>query len=160
MCAAFNGPQHYDPEWRQHLGLGSSFTLEAIIDRVQEQRGRRMEIVELPELGAHGDALCGLWLAMDEKDLVLHAPSASALHRQQFVLHELAHMILRHDLSDAVFTPHNLLPHVGTEGVVKALARDAIDDEFEVAAEAVADELASAIRASGRLRSKFLDVFG
>ena len=37
------------------------------------------------------DGICALWLVTDTEDFVLHARSDSALHRQQFVLHELAH---------------------------------------------------------------------
>lgn len=147
-----------DREWRERLGLGPHFTLDELITRVRESRGRPMEIIEMPELVEHGDALCGLWLATDERDIVIHAPSESALHRQQFILHEMAHMILQHDKTDFVFTPRGLLPDVDESTVVKVLARDSINDDFELAAERLADELADAIRGAGR--SKFLDIFG
>ncbi|MBN9214791.1 MAG: ImmA/IrrE family metallo-endopeptidase [Microbacterium sp.] len=133
-------------------------TLDQLISRVQAARGKPMEIHELPELANETGALCGLWLDTVEKDIVIHAPSSSALHRQQFLLHELAHMILLHDRDDKVFTPRGILPGITTVAVVKALARDNINDELELAAEALADEMAAAIRRRGQ--SRFSEVFG
>lgn len=146
--------------WRRALVLGHSFTFDELVERIQHHRRRPMKLIEVPELAEHDGALCGLWLATEDHDLVLHAPSDSRLHQQQFILHELAHMILRHDLSEMVFTPRTLLPHIGHHGVVKALARDTIDDAYELEAEALADELATAIRLAARPSSKFLNVFG
>lgn len=146
-------------EGRLPVVIEPGVTLDGLIARVETARRRPMRIVELPELANEDGALCGLWLATDAEDIVIHAPSESALHREQFILHELAHMILLHDQDDKVFTPRNLLPDIDQASVVKALARDDINDQFELAAEALADEMASAIR-EGRGYSKFGAVFG
>lgn len=133
-------------------------TLEQLIGRVQAARGKPMEIHELPELADQSGALCGLWLDTESKDIVLHAPSDSALHRQQFVLHELAHMILLHDRDDKVVSPQSLLPEIDGVRVIKALARDTLNNRVELEAEALADELAAAIRRPSE--SRFFEVFG
>ena len=65
------------------LALGDVFTFDELVGVVQSRRGRRLRIVELSELGDH-DGLCAIWLKTDSEDLVLHAHSESALHRQQF----------------------------------------------------------------------------
>ncbi|HRM70583.1 MAG TPA: hypothetical protein PLO71_14250 [Thauera phenylacetica] len=46
----------------------------------------------------------------DTDDIVLHARSDSALHRQQFVLHEFAHMILGHCEGEDCVAADALLP--------------------------------------------------
>ncbi|SDH54857.1 hypothetical protein SAMN04488590_3543 [Microbacterium sp. 77mftsu3.1] len=152
--------QHHNahPE-RLDVMVEPGITLSGLIARVEAARERPMRIIELPELGQEDGALCGLWLATDAEDIVLHAPSESALHREQFILHELAHMILLHDQDDKVYTPRNLLPDIDEATVVKALARDDINDDFEIAAEALADEMAAVIR-EGRGFSRFGAVFG
>lgn len=61
----------------------------------QDQRHRRLRVIELANLDTHDD-LCALWRATETDDLVLHVRTDSTLHRQQFILHELAHMILGH----------------------------------------------------------------
>ena len=77
------------------LQLGNTFTFDDLLRSVQDQRHRRLRVIELADLDTH-DGLCALWLATDTDDLVLHARTDSTLHRQQFVLHEFAHMILGH----------------------------------------------------------------
>jgi len=143
---------------RLPVKIEDGITLDELIRRIQAARGKPMRVVELPELALEEGALCGLWLATDTEDIVLHAPSDSPLHREQFILHELAHMILQHDRGSKVFTPRNLLPNIGPDAVLKALARDSLNDEYELSAESLADDLAAAIRKPGS--SRFLEVFG
>lgn len=77
------------------LQLGDTFTFDELLRSVQDQRHRRLRVIELANLDTHDD-LCALWRATETDDLVLHARTDSTLHRQQFILHELAHMILAH----------------------------------------------------------------
>lgn len=145
-------------EDRLPVDFEDGLSLDELIRRVQSARGKPMEIHELPSLAQEDGALCGLWLDTESKDIVLHAPSESALHRQQFLLHELAHMILQHDRNDDVFSTRSLLPTIEGARVKKALARDSLNSRFELDAEALADELAAAIRRNGE--SPFSKVFG
>ncbi|HET6242424.1 MAG TPA: hypothetical protein VFD99_10615, partial [Arthrobacter sp.] len=97
------------------------------------------------------DKVCGLWFGLDHLDLILHARAASEVHRQQIVLHEFAHMILRHE--QEVLAPdyvRNFFPDLDPGRVVKALKRSDFLDEFEVTAELLADLLAARIRNSQR----------
>ncbi len=140
------------------LGLGERLSVASIAQAVESRRGRPLRVVELGALA--NDDVCGVWLVTDREDIVLHAPSDSALYTQQFVLHELAHMILRHDV---VAVPASgadvLLPDLPIATVRRVLTRNRFDDETEVAAEVLADLLAGSLRSSRGARSSFSRVF-
>lgn len=140
------------------LRLGSFFTFTELIRAMQEHRQRTLRIVELPELG-DGDGLCAVWLIGASEDLVLHARTDSALHRQQFILHELAHMLLGHGRDDCEGTDP-LLPDIPPHTRMRLLARGDLDSESEIAAEAVADAFATAIRGSAFAESRYSEIFG
>ncbi len=141
------------------LGLGDRFTFDELVGAVQTTRERPLRIVELSELG-QTDGVCALWLVTESEDIVLHARSESQLHRQQFILHELAHMVLHHDQLEEATAATSLLPDIPPETVTKMLARHEIDSDIEVAAEHLADILAAGIRQSSMRKSRFLEVFG
>ncbi|MFB7893687.1 hypothetical protein ACFC1I_15925 [Microbacterium sp. NPDC056044] len=143
----------------EDLSLGSAFTFDELVGVLQERRGRTLRIVELAELGEH-DGICALWLIKDLEDLVLHAHSDSVLHRQQFVLHEFAHMILGHGDDDDCSVDDLLLPDIPPHTRRRLLARQDLDCESEVAAESLADHLAAAIRGSAFAESRYLEIFG
>ena len=84
-------------------------------------------------------------------DLILRAPAASEGHRKQIVLHEFAHMILRHE--QEVVSREDVktfFPDLDPDRVIKALKRNDFLSEFEVTAELLADRLAARIRRSQR----------
>ena len=141
------------------LALGNTFTFDALVDAVQRNRQRRLRIVELADLGDQ-DGLCAVWLVADGEDLILHASSDSALHRQQFVLHELAHMILGHDANHDPETPDFLLPDIPPQVTARLLRRQELNTVEEVVAETLADRLAAAIRGSAMHSSRYLEIFG
>lgn len=110
---------------------------------VCQRRGRPLQVVEWPPLA--GGSVCGVWLATEARDLVLHAPAASPLHAQQFILHELAHIVLDGTDDDAC-----------GEGW---FARSVFTDAAEIAAELLADRFAALLRAKPG-RTPFERVFG
>ena len=141
------------------LELGSTFTLDDLLDAVQDRRHRRLRVVELAGLDTH-DGICAVWLVTDTEDIVLHARSDSALHRQQFVLHEFAHMILGHCEGDDCAAEDVLLPNVPAYTRGRLLKRQDIDSETEIAAESLADRLAAGIRGSVFAESRYSEIFG
>ena len=143
----------------RELALGETFTFDELVDALQTRRQRGIRIVELVELSDH-DGLCAIWLMTDTEDIVLHAHSDSRLHRQQFVLHELAHMILDHGIDGAPETPDFLLPDIAPETRRRLLRRQNLDTAEEIIAESLADQLAAAIRSSAMHESRFLEIFG
>ena len=141
------------------LQLGSTFTFDDLRDTVQDRRRRRLRVVELADLDAH-DGLCAALISTDAEDFVLHARSDSALHRQQFVLHELAHMILGHCDGDDCAVEEVLLPNIPPYTRARLLSRQDLDSETEIAAESLADRLAAGIRGSVFAESAFSEIFG
>lgn len=105
---------------------------------------RVLGLAELPKLAC--EELCGIWLICADRDIVRHAPAKSDWHRQQIILHEFSHMILDHDLEgqDSELVKA-LLPDLDPEQVLRALARSSYTDNAELAAEALADQLATRI---------------
>jgi len=147
------------------IDIPSGIRLTDLIGRVEAFRGKPMRILEVAEL--EGESLCGLWLATETEDLVLHAPSASPLHREQFILHEFAHMLLRHDENpkhavDAIAgtpaAPDATLVELADGPVMQVMARDGFEHSDELEAETLADHLAHRLR--HRRSSKFSEVFG
>ena len=141
------------------LALGETFTFDQLVGAVQRNRRRGLRIVELADLGDH-DGLCAVWLMKDNEDLILHAHTDSALHRQQFVLHELAHMMLGHDFDEDLDGPDFLLPDIPPQTRRRLLRRQDLDTPEEILAETLADNLAAAIRGSTMHYSRYLEIFG
>ena len=141
------------------LQLGSTFTLDDLLTAVQQRRHRRLRVVELADLDT-SDGICAVWLVTDTDDIVLHARSDSALHRQQFVLHEFAHMILGHCDGDDCTVDEALLPNIPPHTRARLLTRQDLDSETEIAAESLADRLAAGIRGSVFAESAYSEVFG
>lgn len=82
------------------------------------------------------------------------------LHRQQFVLHELAHMILGHCDGDDCAVEEVLLPNIPPYTRARLLSRQDLDSETEIAAESLADRLAAGIRGAVFAESAYSEVFG
>jgi hypothetical protein len=131
----------------EHLHLTDPVSLGSIHRHLESTRGR--PIVIQPMEGTPTDKVCGLWFGLDDLDLILHATAASEVHRQQIILHEFAHMILRHD-QEVITADYAkaFFPDLDPERVITALKRADFMDEFEVTAEMLADRLAARIRNS------------
>ena len=141
------------------LQLGNTFTFDDLLTAVRARRNRRLRVVELADLDT-SDGICAVWLVTDTDDIVLHARSDSALHRQQFVLHELAHMILGHCDGDDCTVDEALLPNIPPHTRARLLTRQDLDSETEIAAESLADRLAAGIRGSVFAETRYSEVFG
>ena len=144
------------------LSLSEPVSLASIQAHLERQRNR--SIVIKPIEGAT-NKVCGLWFGLDHMDLILHARAASEVHRQQIILHEFAHMILRHEQETmSAEYAGTFFPDLDPERVVKALKRTDFLDELEVTAELLADRMAALIRRSqdraGGQPGNFSSVFG
>ena len=141
------------------LRLGVDVSFESIVSHVEQLRTRRIIIEESQDLASI--TTCGLWLSQDDAELVFHRPASSELHRQQIILHELAHMVLRHDETlVSVDYAKVLFPDLDGERVRSALARDVFEREDEIVAELLADLLSAAIRNSDGEYGGYGEVFG
>lgn len=146
----------------ERLDLPEKLTLDELQGILEDDRGKSIIIRQVKSLGS--DQLSGLWLSMPDTELILHAET-SPIHRQQIILHEFAHMILGHDelMQDSKYV-RALLPDLDNAMVTKALARCDHMDEFEVAAETLADMLAARLSTFRRQVNKeplnFRRIFG
>jgi len=140
------------------LSLPTHLNLERLVEVVERVRHRPIQIEAAGAL--NGGSICGLWLSTDDVEIILHAVSPSGLHRQQFVLHELGHMVLRHD---ELVVPADyvevLFPNLPVGLVTRVLARSSFTDDLEASAESLADLFAAAIRNSAREPRSFERVF-
>ncbi|MET4058769.1 putative SprT family Zn-dependent metalloprotease [Arthrobacter sp. UYP6] len=129
------------------LQLPVRVTLESLVEQVETIRRRPIKIIQTEKLT--GKKICGLWIPRDHVDVVYHSVTKGTLHRQQLILHELSHMILRHDERDgATWQGVKVFQELSGEVVAKALARGDFRSDLEAAAEYLADLLAAAIRES------------
>ena len=140
------------------LDLPAFFGLDDLVAAVEWSRDTNIEVLEFRGIYP-SDGLFGIWLSTGFGDYILHAPTESALHRRQIVLHELAHMILGHDLSTGQSSAAALFPDLPEGAVLRTLTRGHTDNAMEREAEALADLLASSLRRNRR-HSSFVRVFG
>ncbi|HEX9089108.1 MAG TPA: hypothetical protein VF867_16580 [Arthrobacter sp.] len=133
----------------EQLILAEPVSLQSVQTHLEASTGR--PIVIRPIGNTRTDKVCGLWFGLDDMDLILHAQAASDVHRQQIVLHEFAHMILRHDQEELSFDyAKAFFPDLTPDRVIRALKRTDFFDELEATAELLADRLAARIRRSQR----------
>jgi hypothetical protein len=72
------------------LGLPPTFTLDDLHRRVEERRGRPVQLIarDLPALAPHG-----LWVSGEHADYVFYDGSAAPVRQHQIIGHELGHVL-------------------------------------------------------------------
>ncbi len=78
-----------------HLDLTHPFSLDALCNRIAEQRGRPIRLHPLPKQAAES-GVCGLWVGTASVDYVFYEAQTTPLHREHIVLHELGHILFGH----------------------------------------------------------------
>jgi hypothetical protein len=73
---------------------------DIFIRNLAELRGRPIRLVPT-DTATLADSPCGLWLARDNDDLILHEIGTTDYHIDQIVGHEIGHMLLGHLRSPA-----------------------------------------------------------
>lgn len=68
---------------------------DLFIQNIATMRGRPITLIPT-DTAALADSPCGLWLARDHDDLILHEAGTSQFHIDQIVGHEIGHMVLGH----------------------------------------------------------------
>ena len=68
---------------------------EEFIANIAAERGRSIRLVPTDTAALDGGP-CGLWLASDDEDVILHETGTSDYHIDQIVCHEIGHMLLGH----------------------------------------------------------------
>ncbi|MEU8587513.1 hypothetical protein AB0C59_11010 [Streptomyces sp. NPDC048664] len=134
-----------DRELRRHcadlvrqLDLPKPFDINALIDQMEERRGRPISLVPMPLPADRG--LCGMWVATEDVDYVVYQAKARKAHQGHIVLHEIGHMLCEHESTPAEQEEISrlLLPTIDPALVRTVLGRTGYDRSEEKAAELVA----------------------
>lgn len=122
------------------------WSLDAIVAHVENVRGTKVSITPLETL--RGTSTCGLVVRRHGVHHIYYVPETLPLHRLQCVLHELSHVLLRHDEESPgrISQLARFVPDIRLERGDAIFGRVASEDETEVEAERLADRLAAAIR--------------
>ncbi|MFG7940487.1 toxin [Streptomyces cacaoi] len=123
------------------LGLGCPRSATEVRDVLVRERNRPIEIVPmaLPKPGA-----CGMWIATEHTDVIVHEAETSKPHQEHIILHEFAHMICAHVGADSVRSEQAtglLFPDLDPAFVRGVLMRSAYDTDQEQEAEVMATVL-------------------
>jgi len=137
------------------LGVERGASLQEVIEATAQRRGRTIVVKDSVHL--NGTEICGLWLAGAEVDQIFHATTRYETYRTQIVLHELAHMLLRHDeLAPDDSQMAALFPDLP---VGRLLTRSSFRLEIEEDAERLAYTLAQIVEGRPRSVSGFGEAF-
>jgi hypothetical protein len=68
------------------------------IENLGQMRGRPIRLVPA-DTASLADSPCGLWLAFDDEDVILHETGTTDYHIDQIVGHEIGHILLDHGRS-------------------------------------------------------------
>ena len=133
------------------LGLPRPLTAELLHQHMESVRGRKI-VVQIAPPRMLEAGLCGLWIAVagESFERIYHAPTTSAVHRQQFINHEYGHMILEHE--QVLISAERvalLAPLIPLDAIAYALSRSRFTDEQEALAEAIGDRLALIMLSDG-----------
>ena len=121
---------------------------DVFIGNLAEMRGRPITLIAT-DTASLSDSPCGLWLARDEDDLILHEAGTSDYHIDQIVGHEIGHMLLGHgriqDSGAVTARPgdlyHAILPDIDPATVRAVLGRSNYASDQERDAEMFASLL-------------------
>ncbi|GAA3991503.1 hypothetical protein GCM10022247_07940 [Allokutzneria multivorans] len=116
------------------LVLPDPFDIGVFVETLAAQRGRPIELVELPSRPA---TPCGVLAATDRADYIFYAADTSALHQEHILVHELGHLLCGHVgdevVDDAISAA--LTPNLSPELVRRVLGRTSYSEEKEQEAE-------------------------
>ncbi|WP_280246923.1 MULTISPECIES: hypothetical protein [Nocardia] len=76
------------------LELPENWSVEVFLAALERMRGRRIIRRPLPVNAPVG--LCGLWLAREHDDVIVHRVSSDPIQERHVIAHEVAHMLLCH----------------------------------------------------------------
>ncbi len=92
--------------------------MEEFFTSLERVRGRRIIRRPLPVNAPVG--LCGLWLAREHDDVIVHRLSSDPTQERHVIGHEVAHMLLGHGHPASPTQVAQMLMGVDAAGVLKA----------------------------------------
>lgn len=101
----------------------SRLTIDAVCEVMAERRGKPMLLLPIPNPGTE-DQPTGAWVETAAADFVLYAESASPLHRDRIIGHELGHIWHEHSSDDINIDAFaNALPDLSPALILRMLQR-------------------------------------
>jgi hypothetical protein len=138
---------------------------DVFIANIAAERGRSIRLVPT-DTAALGGGPCGLWLASDDEDVILHEAGTSDYHIDQIVCHEIGHMLLGHGRGHADVEEQpafdrlgELLPDFDPAAVRAILGRTDFRADQERDAEMFASMIKIAAAESATKKSMLRSVF-
>lgn len=123
----------------RQINSGEPFDLDDLVVRIAAWRGR--EIILLP-FNLPAGTPCGLWLSLNDKDVIFYDKNTSILHQKHIIAHELGHIAFDHNKGEnsAINSQvaSDLFPNFSPELIIKALGRTHYSSEVEREAETFA----------------------
>jgi hypothetical protein len=119
------------------LDLPDPFDLAETCTRLGEQLGRPMVLMSHAMVTG---GLCGTWMRTANADYVFYEQDTSALHQQHIVLHEIGHILRRHEPGKELSADlaRTMAPAVTASDVFRVVGRDSYNDDDEFEAELIA----------------------
>jgi hypothetical protein len=122
----------------REVPIPEPFDLLRYCQAVAEYRRRPLRLFETTALSADEDHPFGVWLEFEAEDRIYTAQSASPLHRVHIALHEIGHMLGRHDTGAVLVddaTASRLAPDLGAETLLRMFGRGTFSTQQEREAE-------------------------
>ena len=120
----------------REVGIPDPFVLSTLVDRIAQWRGRPVHLMPYDHVSG---AICGIWLALPDSDVIGYARTTPLLE-EHTVLHELGHLLCDHrgsgDLGADI--ARMLTPDLDPALVSRILGRGAYSDTDEQQAELIA----------------------
>lgn len=138
---------------------------DVFIANIAAERGRSIRLVPTDTAALAGGP-CGLWLASDDEDVILHETGTSDYHIDQIVCHEIGHMLLGHgrghadDYAEPAFDRlDELLPDIDPATVRAILGRTDFRADQERDAEMFASMIMIAAAEGATKKSVLRSIF-
>ena len=126
--------------WGLRRLLMVATSIEDLVERVAKQRARPIQL--LPFAFPAGSDLSGMWLALNDLDVLVFPKDATPLRRIAIVGHELGHMLLGHSPGGAAQALSRALPDLD---VSRFLGRTMYTDVAEIDAERLGTQILEAL---------------
>lgn len=151
----------------RELPIPVPWNRDVFIANIAAMRQRPIRLVPT-DTSALEESPCGLWIASDEEDVIMHEAGTSDYHIDQIVCHEVGHILLGHGRghggehgADKFDTLDQILPDLDPAMVRSILGRTDfyVDQErdAEMFASMVMIVVAEGVGAKSVLRSVFLN---
>jgi hypothetical protein len=126
--------------------IPSDGDLDVYVESIASLRRRQIVMLGWP---LASDAPSGLWIAGADRDYIVYPKSAPAARKRAIVCHELAHMLLGHEMQTdgqgAELAALAVAPSIHPDVAARFLTRHGYADSIEAEAEKVGTRLAAAL---------------